>query len=292
MKRAILRFVASLEDSQRYHVFVAVIIAICIVAICIGIYVDKYYKYAEIDPLMIGIRVGNKKSAEEISNLKSSFKNIFSNDVKATENAEELDYKKIYESADDVVYNAYVYQQETDFYNIDANIPQLNIDAENAKKINQEIHELYYKTAYVKMRNIEGMTVYSVNYVAFVNKTYLSLVIKASLKEDNKPEKVTLKTYNYNIANDSFITIEDLIKLKNETNESVQSIITKEIQITDANAKEVAKSFGTLYTRDLNSDIYKVENTENFFLTQDGYVYIVYAYGNTEDTNEMDIVIF
>ena len=293
MKRAILRFVASLEDSQRYHVFVAVVIAICIVAMCIGIYVDKYYKYAEIDPLMIGIRVGSKKSAEEIVTLKASFNELFSNDVKVVVGTEDgLDYKKINDSLDSIVWNAYDLQQDTDFYNVDANIPQINIDAENAKKINQEIHELYYKTAYVNMRNIEGMTVYNVNFTAFVNKSYLSLVIKASLKEDDKPEKVTIKTYNYNIVNDSLVTINDLIKLKNETNENVQSIITKEIQTSDANAKILAKEYGSLYTRVLDSDMYKVENTENFFLTQDGYVYIVYAYGNTDDTNEMDIVIF
>ena len=142
------------------------------------------------------------------------------------------------------------------------------------------------------MRNIEGMTVYNVKFAAFVNNTCLSLVIKSTLKEDNKPERVMIKSYNYNIANDSLITIEDLIKLKNETNESIQDTITKEIQTSDANARILAKEYGALYTRNLESDIYKVKNTENFFLTQDGYVYIVYAYGNTDDTNEMDIVIF
>ena len=40
------------------------------------------------------------------------------------------------------------------------------------------------------------------------------------------------------------------------------------------------------------SGVYKIENTENFFLTQDGYVYLVYAYGNNDYTNEMDIIIF
>ena len=84
-----------------------------------------------------------------------------------------------------------------------------------------------------------------------------------------------------------------MIELKGETKNDVQSKITKEIQTSDANSKILAKEYGNLlYTRDLNNEMYKVENTENFFLTQDGYVYIVYAYGNTEDTNEMDIVIF
>ena len=224
----------------------------------------------------------------------STIGTVTTDDVKTTEDGdnEDVGFDRINESLDSIVYNAYDLQQDTDFYNVDANIPQLNVNAENAKKINQEIYEEYYKTAYIKMRNIEGMTVYNVKFAAFVNNTCLSLVIKSTLKEDNKPEKVMIKTYNYNIANDSLITIEDLIKLKNETNESIQDTITKEIQTSDANARILAKEYGALYTRNLESDIYKVKNTENFFLTQDGYVYIVYAYGNTDDTNEMDIVIF
>ena len=40
------------------------------------------------------------------------------------------------------------------------------------------------------------------------------------------------------------------------------------------------------------ADIYKIDNTSTFFLTQDGYVYIVYAYGNNDYTTEMDLIIF
>ena len=60
----------------------------------------------------------------------------------------------------------------------------------------------------------------------------------------------------------------------------------------DTNAKIIADQYGTLYERDLSSDMYKVENAKTYFLTQDGYVYIVYAYGNSDYTNEMDIIIF
>ena len=60
-----------------------------------------------------------------------------------------------------------------------------------------------------------------------------------------------------------------------------------EMLISDVNKKsnKISEYF-------LNSEIYKIENTQNFFLTQDGYVYIVYAYGNNDYTNEMDIIIF
>ena len=47
-----------------------------------------------------------------------------------------------------------------------------------------------------------------------------------------------------------------------------------------------------MYERDLKSDMYKIENTTNYFLTQDGYIYIIYCYGNNDYTNEMDIIIF
>ena len=44
--------------------------------------------------------------------------------------------------------------------------------------------------------------------------------------------------------------------------------------------------------RDLNDSRYKIENTENFIVNEEGYLYIIYAYGNIENTNKMDIVIF
>ena len=43
-----------------------------------------------------------------------------------------------------------------------------------------------------------------------------------------------------------------------------------------------------MYERDLKSEMYKVDNTECYFLTQDGYVYVVYSYGNSDYTNVVD----
>ena len=44
--------------------------------------------------------------------------------------------------------------------------------------------------------------------------------------------------------------------------------------------------------RDLNNSMYKIENTENFIINDQGYLYLIYAYGNTEDTNKIDTIIF
>ena len=82
------------------------------------------------------------------------------------------------------------------------------------------------------------------------------------------------------------------LHLKGTTKEDVQKTIDNDIKTAYTNAKIIAEQFGNLYERDLSSDIYKVDNTSTFFLTQDGYVYIVYAYGNNDYTTEMDLIIF
>ena len=107
-----------------------------------------------------------------------------------------------------------------------------------------------------------------------------------------KAERVGVRTYNYDLKGGKLVNLSDLIKLKETTVNKVQSIINSDIKQAYNNAKIIAVEYGTLYERDLSSDIYKVENAENFFLTQDGNVYIVYAYGNNDYTNEMDIIIF
>ena len=43
--------------------------------------------------------------------------------------------------------------------------------------------------------------------------------------------------------------------------------------------------------RDSNSDEYKIENAKNYYLGDNGYLFLVYPYGNKELTSEMDLVI-
>ena len=112
------------------------------------------------------------------------------------------------------------------------------------------------------------------------------------MKENGQSEKVTVKTYTYSMTKEKLINLDDLITLKQTTKETVQIRVDNEIKKAYNNAKIIAAEYGTLYERDLDSDMYKVESAKNYFLTDDGYVYIVYAYGNDSYTNEMDIVIF
>ena len=295
MKRALRRFVSSLTGTRKY-IFFTVLTLICIVALCLGIYAQFFYKYSDTDALMLGINIGSKKTAEEIDILKAEFNGLFTNSIII--NSENVRVDRI-EPSKDLVYTVYnLVNEDENYYSVNAQIPLLNINADSAKQINSEITSEYYNKANSIMRKNDGNTVYTVTYAAFVNEDILSIVIKSSLKEQGKSEKVTIKTYCYSLPEQKQLSLADVLESsdilakKELTTEAIQNNINKDIEKAYNNAKIIAENYGSLYERDLESEIYKLENTKTFFLTQDGYVYIIYAYGNNDYTNEMDIIIF
>ena len=48
----------------------------------------------------------------------------------------------------------------------------------------------------------------------------------------------------------------------------------------------------TIYERKFDDKMYKIENTETYFLGPKGFLYIIYSYGNKdgENTSAVDIV--
>ncbi len=289
MIRAIRRFVANLHGKNKI-IFFGLIILACIIALLIGIYTQFFYRYSATDPLMIGINVGSEKTAEELAGLQANFNGVFNNTLKT--NGTPTDVDKL-EDTKAYVYSAYKFDnQDENYYSVMAEIPIINIDSQKAQEINQEIRGSFYEKANEVMRQKNEYTIYNVTYEAYINQDILSLVIKSSLKQGKQPEKVVIKTYNYSIPGKNVLSLLDLISLKKTTEDKVQSTINKEIKQADTKAKIIAAEYGNVYERDLSSNIYKVPNVSNYFLTDDGYVYIVFAYGNNTYTNEMDIVIF
>lgn len=290
LKRALRRFVSKLSGKNKLLFFI-VIAMLCIMAISIGIYTQFFYKYAETDPLMIGINTSSEKTAEELQLLEANFNALFTNSLKV--NSENVNITSKLDEGKDLLYTGYKLQNEDEnYFSINAVIPLLNINTEKAKEINKAIKAEFHDKANTVMRQQEVYTVYNVSYVAYINNDILSVAIKSSLREGNKSEKVSIKTFCYSLSAERQVTLKELVELKEQTVESVQSKIDSEIKTAYNNAKIIAAEYGNLYERDLNSDMYKVENAVTYFLTDDGYVYILYPYGNTDYTNEMDMVIF
>lgn len=289
MIRALRRFASKLKGKNKVLFFV-VLALVCIIAMCLAIYTQFFYKYSETDPLMIGINIGSQKTAEELATLEANFNSLFQNGLKV--NSENVNIEKNREESD-LVYSMYkIENTDENYYMVNAVIPTINIKSQKVSELNESIKLEFYDKANNIMRQSDEFIVYNVTYQAFVNEDIVSVAIKATLKEGNKAEKVSIKTYNYSMSADRQVSLKDLVELKKTTVATVQSTINSEIKTAYNNAKIIAAEYGNLYERDLNSDIYKVENTTTFFLTDDGYVYVIYAYGNKDYTNEMDIVIF
>jgi len=285
--RALRRFVSRLTGRNKVIFFVALFL-ICVVAICIAVYVQYFYKYYDTDPLMLGIHIGAKKTNEEYASLKNNFNNIFTNEVHV--NSENLKVDKINTSQNVVYTYNKVQNEDENYYDVDVKIPAININSDVAKKINSEIIENFDKKAKDIMTKLDGYTIYKVDYVAYVNNGIVSIAIREKSKIGTKGETLTVTTYNYSIPNKSEVELEDLIKLKGTDEKTVQTAITDEIEAQADKNSEIAKEYGGL-VRNPQDRMYNVKNCKNYFLTDDGYVYIIYDYAD-KNTNEIDIVIF
>ena len=290
MRKLRVLFNNVLRNKKYKIMFFTTIALICIACICVAIYIQFFYKYAKTDPLMLGINIGSKKSNEYYNNLRMEFNSIFMNQLYTEEPNTRFDR---IQTNKEIVYTGYNLKNEDEnFYKVDVKIPVLNINTEVAKKINKEIEEEFYNKANVIMRNLEGYTIYNVSYSAYVNKDVVSIVVKSSLKEENKNEKVTIKTYNYSIPTGKEVLLKELIELKQISPKEVQKTIDEEIEKAYNNALAISSEYGSTYNRNLDDKMYNLENTKEFFLTNEGNIYIIYPYGNEEYTNEVDIVIF
>lgn len=289
MNIKIRRFVSSLTGKNKIKFFIALSL-VCVLAICVGIYVQFFYRYSETDPLMMGINLGAQKSEEEYAQLEADFSALFTNSY--YERSDNTAVEKIENSQDIVYTNFTIKNEEENYYSIDVKIPVININTETAKQINTEIKSNYYDKANSVMRQQNEYVNYKVSYVSYLCQDVLSVVIKSTIKEGENPEREIIKTYNYSLPDDKQVSLTNLIESKGTTSEVVQAKIEDEIKMAYNNALALPEEFRSGVERDLKSSMYKVENTKTFFITQDGYVYIVYSYGENLYTNEKDIVIF
>ena len=265
--RALRRFVSKLTGRNKVIFFVTLFL-ICVVAICIAIYVQYFYKYYDTDPLMLGIHIGAKKTHEEYEDLKANFNNLFVNDILG--DSSDIKVDKINTSQNLVYTYDKVENQDENYYDVDVKIPALNINNDAAKEINSRIIEKFRNKSTEVMSSTDGYTTYQVDYVAFINKSVVSIAIKERAKIGTKGETITVTTYNYSIPDKKEINLNDLIKLKETSKDAVQASITSSIEAKAEKNNEIAEQYGGL-VRNPEDKMYKIENSENYFLTDDGY---------------------
>ena len=269
------------------HIVYIIMIVICVVAIGIGVYM-QFFKDEKLG-VIFGIT--KEKEDKELKELQENFFNIFTNDLEII-NDYSGTIKKIKEDGD-IVFLAFNMKEQKENYTMDLKIPYFNIKTENAIKLNQKIKRVFKdKSENVATSTSDANIIYNVKYKAYLNNNILSLVILSELKEGDNNQRIIVMTYNYNLENNSEVAINDLILNKNinikQANEHIKNTIDNS---QDENLKLRELGY-PIDVRDSNSDEYKIENATKFFIGQNGYLYVVYPYGNKEFTSEMDLVIF
>ena len=261
---------------QQLIIYVSIIF-VCIISVIIAFYV-QFYTRIDIGKVF-GITqsgLGNKTD-EQQQTLKTEFNTIFDNNIKndnGDNNSKKIDQDK------KLVYTKYEKKDtKLNSYDLEVHIPYINISGEVVEKYNQEIEKVFADMARTVLQSENNNAVYDVQYVANVQDDILSLMIKSNFKEGNKPQKVIVQTYNYDLRNNKEITLGEILKIERLDENIVQSKIKSEVQTEQKKAQDL-KSLGyNIYSRDVNSDIYSIEKSTEFYFADD-VLYIIYAYGN------------
>ena len=267
----------------------SVIILVCIICVIVAFYVQFY---ARIDLAgLVGMgeesSYGNKTEEEQV-NLETNFAQLFTNSLN-NYNGENDNKKK--EQDKNLVYTEYQKKEsKLNSYNLEVNIPLINVDNEIVENYNKEIQDTFQTLSENVLKSENQNIIYTVDYVANVQDGILSLMIRSNLKQGANAQKVIIQTYNYDLRNNKEITLKEVLRIEKLDENNVQNIINNKIK-TEQDKAEDLKSLGyNIYSRDINSDIYSLENSTEFYLTSNA-LYIIYAYGNATNTSEMDIVV-
>lgn len=224
------------------------------------------------------------------TNLADNFDDVFQNSFNNTNTSEETE--KI-NTDKDYVYTGYEKTEvNSGNYEIDVKIPMININSEEIKSYNEDIKKIFQDKAESILNGGANRSVYSVDYEAYLNNNILSIVIRSTLKEGSNPQRVIIQTYCYNIKEMKKVEFSDIMQLKNLDTNTVQDKIKRQMQGKQEESKALQQLGYSVYIRDLRSDRYDVENITNFFIDENNNVYVIYAYGNSSNTDVTDIIIF
>ncbi len=263
------------------------IIIVCIVAIMEALYYVMNPTSLEKENVASN-SIDNNTLAN--TNLVDDFDNIFLNTLKNTNNSDAAE--KI-DSSKDYVYTDYEKKEvNSGNYDVDVNIPKININSEEVKSYNDSINQIFIRKADSILNGGANKSIYSVDYEAYLNNNILSVVIKATIKEGDTPQRVIIQTYCYNIKDMKKVNFSDLMQLKNLDTNTVQERIKKQVQGKQEEAKALQQLGYSSYIRDLRSDRYDVENITNFFIDDNNNIYVIFAYGNNTNTDATDIITF
>ena len=215
-------------------------------------------------------------NSQTSNQIEDNFLNLFSN----------IDYSQ---KEQDIVTTAYALKKDSeDNYQVDVHFPRINFDT--CEEINNEIIEKLGGKL-LALVEVEGeLTKYKVDYITYTNDGIISIIIKCVLKEGKDPQRVMVQTYNYDVDKEKLVTLEEVMESKNLESRKVQTQINNVIRKKSESTKNYEGKGYNIYVRDINSNMYEIQNINNFFLDENGDLYVIFAYGNNNFTETIDVI--
>lgn len=269
---------------KRRIIMYVIILLICVIAVIVVVGVQILGN--DVVDNMFGINKITKRTEEEEANLKANFENIFDNQI---EDKGEYKIQKIKQD-ENLVYTNYTKEEKNEKHEIDVNLPYININNEETDNFNKEIENTFKGKAEEILKDSNQNIIYIVKYKAYVENNILSLVIYSDLKQNTSAQRVIVQTFNFDLKENKKLTLEDVIDSFDLKKTDVQNKINIDIQKEQKKSEDLIKLGYNIFSRDINSDIYKVENVSEYFVYNNN-IYIIFAYGNKRITSEKDIVI-
>ena len=275
--------------SKRGIIIYSTIVFICILALLVAFYV-QFYKRIDLSRFL-GInqeeKFGNKSEEEKIE-LEADFVKLFNNTL---DNKEGNYNNKKSEIDKELVYTAFEKKEtKVNSFDLEVHIPSINIKSDIIDGYNKEIKEIFIDFVDKIVQSENRNVIYTVDYTANIQNGILSVMIYSNFKEGTKAQKVIVKTYNYDLRNNKELKLQEVVGFEQLNENKIQDMINTKIETEQKKVKDLEGLGYNIYNRDIKNDIYKIENTEVFYMTED-VIYIIYPYGNNAETSEMDLVI-
>ena len=273
------------EKISKKTITIYIIVAIiCIIAIFVVIGVQVLGN--DVIDNLFGINKLTKRTEQEEAELKANFENIFNNQIEEKENYET---KKI-DKNQKIVYTSYQKEEKNNGYELNVNIPYINIKNSTVQNFNKEIKDTFEKKSEEILQTTDKNIIFTVKYTANIENDILSLIIYSDLKQELSAQRTIIQTFNFNLENNKQLTLDETLNIYDINKNDVQNKINKDIQEEQRKSEELIELGYNVFSRDIKSEIYNIENIKEYFIYNNN-IYIIFAYGNDQMTSEMDLVI-
>ena len=271
--------------NKRRIIIYSIAIFACILAIVVIIGIQILGN--DVVDNFFGVSKITKKTEEEENRLKANFDTLFQNQL---ENNSSCEVKKIDKNKDIVYTNYENTDKSANNYEMNVNLPYINIKNQSVQDYNENIKNIFQAKAEEVLKSTNSNVIYTVKYESYIENNILSLIIYSDLKQDSSAQRIIVQTFNFNLETNKELTLEDIIKIYELDEKTVQDKIDNEIKTEEKKAEDLKALGYNVFTRDTKSDMYKIKNATEFFVHNNN-LYIIYAYGNDKLTSERDIVV-